>query len=117
MENQILGNKGENLACKYLEEKGYKILIRNFRCKCGEIDIIAQDKDEIVFVEVKTRTNLNYGLPSEAVDKKKKIHILRVSKYFIYIKKLEKKKIRFDVIEVYKNRKFYINHIKNVDIF
>lgn len=115
-ENQALGKVGENLACRYLKEKGYKILCRNFRCRQGEIDIIAQDKNEIVFIEVKTRISLNSGLPSEAVNKQKKKHILKVSKYFIYINKLEGRNIRFDIIEIYKKDKFYINHIKNIDI-
>lgn len=66
------GILGEDLASNYLENIGYKIIERNFLCKQGEIDIIAKDKDEYVFIEVKTRSNRCYGRPSEAVNKLKK---------------------------------------------
>ena len=115
-ERHILGKTGEEIATQYLIKNGYRILIRNFRCRQGEIDIIVQDKNEIVFIEVKTRKNRNYGSPIDAVDKRKQQHILNASKYFIYINKLEKRNIRFDVIEVYNKDKFYINHIKNIYI-
>ena len=113
-EKQILGKTGEEIGTQYLIKNGYRIIIRNFKCKQGEIDIIAQDKNEIVFIEVKTRRNINYGYPIDAVDKRKQKHILNASKYYIYINKLEKRNIRFDVIEIYKKEKFYINHIKNI---
>ena len=115
-ERHVLGKTGEEIATQYLIENGYKLIIRNFRCIQGEIDIIAKDKDEIVFIEVKTRKNTNYGTPVDAVDKRKQKHILNACKYYIYINKLEKRKIRFDVIEIYKKEKFYINHIKNIFI-
>ena len=56
-----LGNLGEQIATEYLEKKNCKIIERNFYCKQGEIDIIAKDKNEIVFVEVKTRMGINFG--------------------------------------------------------
>lgn len=108
-----IGKKGEDYATKYLEEKGYQIIQRNFMCKQGEIDIIAKEKEEYVFIEVKTRQNLHYGMPSEAVTTKKQKHIWNATKYYIYSHKLENQYIRFDIIEVYKNKqKFYLNHIK-----
>ncbi len=113
-ERHELGKTGEEIGTQYLINNGYKLIIRNFRCRQGEIDIIAKDKDEIVFIEVKTRRNTNYGCPIDAVDKRKQKHILNASKFYIYKNKLEKRKIRFDVIEVYKKDKFYINHIKNI---
>ena len=113
-ERHELGKTGEEIGTQYLINNGYKLIIRNFRCRQGEIDIIAKDKDEIVFIEVKTRRNTNYGYPIDAVDKRKQKHILNASKYYIYKNKLEKRKIRFDVIEIYKKDKFYINHIKNI---
>ena len=115
-ERHELGKAGEEIAVQYLEKNGYNLQARNFRCKKGEIDIIALDKDEIVFIEVKTRKNANYGNPIDAVDKRKQKHILNSCKYYIYLNKLEKCNIRFDVIEIYKKQKFYINHIKNVHI-
>ncbi len=113
-ERHMLGKNGEDIATQYLIKKGYRLLTRNFRCRQGEIDIISLDKREIVFIEVKTRQNTNYGNPVDAVDKRKQKHIINASKYYIYSNKLEKRDIRFDVIEIYKKDKFYINHIKNV---
>lgn len=107
------GVSGECIASDYLESLGYKILIRNFRCRQGEIDIIALDNNEYVFVEVKTRTSIEYGKASEAVDKTKKFHIVKAAEYFLYVRHLENNFIRFDVIEVYLfNNISRINHIK-----
>lgn len=111
----ILGKKGEDVAVKYLEKKGYTILERNFMCKQGEIDVIALDKEYVVFIEIKSRTNMEYGLPSEAVTKRKLKHILKVATYYLYIRNLENENVRIDAIEVYaKEGKYYINHIKQI---
>ena len=78
------GNTGEDIATEYLKKQGYIILERNFYCKQGEIDIIAKDKNEVVFVEVKSRSDVGYGLPSEAVTKQKIKHLCRTARYFLY---------------------------------
>lgn len=110
---QETGKSGEEIASEYLEQNGYIILERNFRCKQGEIDIIALDKEEIVFIEVKTRKNKHYGLASEAVNKQKKKHLMNSIKYYTYIRNLQDDFIRIDVIEIYiQNKKIKINHIK-----
>lgn len=110
---QSIGKNGEYIATEYLQKKGYKILDKNFRCNQGEIDIVALDKEEIVFVEVKTRSNQQYGLASEAVNKQKKRHLINAIKYYVYIRNLENEFIRIDVIEIYiKKGKVYIHHIK-----
>lgn len=114
--NQELGQLGEKLAKKFLEERDYKIICQNFKSRQGEIDIIAKDKDQImVFVEVKTRTSLEFGNPSEAVNSIKKEHILKTAKYFLYSNNIKEAGIRFDVIEVfiYKGR-YRVNHIKQI---
>ena len=112
------GILGENLAAEYLENIGYKIIERNFLCRQGEIDIIAKDKDEYVFIEVKTRSSSCYGRPSEAINGIKKKHIVKSTKYYLYLHKLENMFIRFDVIEVYLyNHKYKINHLKQIDMF
>ena len=109
------GKMGEDIAANYLTKNNYKIIERNFRCKQGEIEIIAKERDEIVFVEVKTRSSCTYGRPSEAVNENKQKHITKAAKYYIYLNKLENYYIRIDVIEVYfSNNKFYINHIKQI---
>lgn len=110
-----IGKLGEDLACKYLQNKGYKILERNFEAKQGEIDIIALDKEELVFIEVKTRSNILYGKPAEAVNKVKQNHLIKTIEYYIYSRHLEDEFIRIDIIEIYlwKN-KYRVNHIKQV---
>lgn len=114
----ILGTKGEDIAVKYLEKIGYEILIRNFRSYYGEIDIIAKDKNEYVFVEVKTRTSERFGKPIEAVNKTKKKHIYKTAEYYLYYKKTQNIYVRFDIIEIYKKQnKFYVHHIKNALIY
>ena len=108
-------NTGENLATDYLEKQGYTILERNFYCKQGEIDIIAKDKNEIVFIEVKSRSNKLFGIPSEAVTKQKIKHLFRTARYFLYKNKMINEYIRFDVVEILiKSGKFNINHIKQI---
>lgn len=110
-----LGNLGEQIAAEYLEKNKYKIIKRNFFCRKGEIDIIAKDKNEIVFIEVKTRTSNNFGKPSEAVNSIKQKHLYKAAEYFLYKENFLDEFIRFDVIEVLiANGKFNINHIKQI---
>lgn len=108
----ILGRKGEDVVVDYLKNINYNILDRNFSCKQGEIDVIALDGNYVVFVEIKSRTSTEYGLPSEAVTKTKINHMMKTAEYYLYIKHLENENVRFDVVEVYvKDEKYYINHI------
>ena len=111
------GKLGEDLATRYLENKGYKILERNFEAKQGEIDIIALDleKEELVFIEVKTRTTLRYGNPIEAVNENKQEHLIKTIKYYLYSRHLEEEFMRVDVIEIYLYKHRYkVNHIKQI---
>ena len=111
---QSLGNKGEEIATKYLEKNNYKIIEKNFSCKQGEIDIIAHDfnTNELVFVEVKCRTNLNYGSPANAVDFYKQKHIIKVAEYYVFKNNFYNIGIRFDVIEIYGSQ-FRVRHIRH----
>jgi putative endonuclease len=112
-----LGNIGEDISSKYLEQIGYEIIERNFICRQGEIDIIAKDKDEYVFIEVKTRSNVCFGRPREAVNTDKQKHIYKATKYYLHIHNLDNCFVRFDVIEIYlKRNKYRLNHLKQVDI-
>lgn len=114
---QEIGKLGEDLAAKYLEQQGYKVIERNFECKQGEIDIIAIDidKNELVFIEVKTRTNIKYGNPAEAVDQNKQKHLTKAVRYYLYSRHLENEFVRIDVIEIYLyNHKYRVNHIKQI---
>lgn len=110
-----IGKMGEDIAMQYLMENDYKIIDQNFRCRQGEIDIVATDGKELVFIEVKTRTSNQYGEPCEAVNATKLKHILRVAEYYIYIKKIKNTYIRIDVIEVMIGRAGNtVRHIKQV---
>lgn len=110
---QETGKEGEDIAVYYLKSIGYNVIERNFECRQGEIDIIALDKDEIVFIEVKTRRNKKYGLPAEAVNDTKKKHLWKAVQYYLYSRNLQDDFIRLDVIEMYLSKgKTYINHIK-----
>ena len=110
-----IGSIGENLATKYLESLGYHILDRNFKAKQGEIDIIAVDRNVLIFVEVKTRTNGAYGRPIDAINKVKQKHIKETTKFYIYKNNLQDYYVRVDAIEVYDTgKKAIINHIKNI---
>lgn len=110
-----LGKKGERLAVYYLEKQGYKILEKNYKFKKCEIDIIAKEKENIVFIEVKTRSNCLYGRPSESVTIAKQKNIFKVAKFYLQLHKKEFSDIRIDVIEVYfYNNKYYIHHIKQI---
>lgn len=112
---QEIGKLGEDLATKYLEQQGYKVIERNFECRQGEIDIIAIDKNELVFIEVKTRTNLKYGKPIEAVNQNKQKHLTKAVRYYLYSRHLENEFVRIDVIEIYLyNHKYRVNHIKQI---
>ncbi len=95
------GTEGEEIASRHLVSCGYRILERNFRFRrCGEIDIIARDGDDLVFCEVKTRTGSAYGLPEEAVTPAKQETIRRVAGAYLAIRGIEGLPCRFDVVTV-----------------
>ncbi|MFH0933017.1 MAG: YraN family protein [Nitrospirota bacterium] len=111
---KVLGIKGENLAVKFLKEKGYRIIARNYKTPIGEIDIIAQDGTTTVFIEVKTRTDEFFGQPFEAVNKRKRQKLKNVALF--YLKRHERAfPVRFDVLSIFyrENGKKEIEHIKD----
>lgn len=97
---RTIGQAGEDVACRYLEKANYKILERNFRCRSGEIDIIALDGDYIVFIEVKYRKNNSYGYPREAVNYYKQRNISKVASYYLLTNNGFHRNCRFDVVEI-----------------
>ena len=99
--NKILGSFGEEAAAGYLKKKKYKIIERNHKNLYGELDIIAHYKNDIVFVEVKTRRSDKYGKPYEAVDYYKQKRITGAAKAYLCKNKLYDVNVRFDVVEVY----------------
>jgi len=106
-----LGRRGEQLACSFLQEKGYSILQTNWRRGRLEIDIIALDGDELVFVEVKTRATSLFGEPEDAVNPQKRRHLVQAANAYV-IKSGYDKGSRFDVISVIIEKdKYTIYHI------
>lgn len=104
-ERQALGKKGEKIAEKFLKRKGYKVLQRNYRCSFGEIDLIAVDGDYLVFVEVKTRSEVGSILPQHAVDLRKQRRLARLAAYFLSSNPRMKTQppCRFDVVAISTN--------------
>lgn len=96
MNNRELGSIGEDFAARYLEKKGCEIVKRNYRCKLGEIDIISHYMNEIIFTEVKTRRNLKFGQPCDAVDEKKKKKIRAVANFYILENRETKNNYNYD---------------------
>jgi putative endonuclease len=99
-EKKELGKKGEEIAIRFLRKNRYKIIERNYVCKLGEMDIIASEKDTLVFIEVKTRTSTAFGPPQLAVNSTKQMQLSKVALYFLKEKKLEDVKARFDVVAI-----------------
>ena len=100
MSNRDIGLWGEETALKFLKRQGYRILKRNFRHALGEIDIIAQQKDTICFVEVKTRRSGAYGTPAESVHWAKQRKLSVMALFFLKQKHHLNRKARFDVVSV-----------------
>lgn len=100
-DSKSLGKKGEDIACRALKKDKYRIVGKNFRCRQGEIDIIAEDKKGVLcFVEVKARSREDFGLPAEAVTRHKQKRLLAAA--FVYLEKnnIKSRDMRFDVVTV-----------------
>jgi len=102
------GKWGEELAAGYMQQQGYQILFRNFYSKYGELDIVARRNNLLVFVEVKTRTQNDYGTPGEAVDARKRKHMNYAANFFLQRFGFHHVDLRFDVIEI------NLNHLENI---
>ena len=108
---KLLGRIGENKAAKFLRKNGYKIIERNYTNKIGEVDLIALYGNLLVLIEVKTRSNIIYGNPADAVDyNKQRKYVLMAEGYLMVNACYRDKCVRFDVIEVLNGE---INHIES----
>jgi putative endonuclease len=94
------GNRAEKFACSFLSAKGYKIVLRNFRTRFGEIDIIAKDRDVLCFVEVKFRKNTDFGRPEDFVDFRKQKKLVKTAKIYLAKEQISDTDIRFDIVAV-----------------
>ena len=113
--NKSLGEVGESIAMTYLKGQGFSIVERNFRCVCGEVDIVAREGRSIVFVEVKCRKNKMYGPPQLAVTAFKQRQISKAALVWLSKRRLYDSEARFDVVAIvlHKNDLPEIEHIRN----
>lgn len=95
-----LGLKGEKIALQFLRRNGYRIISRNFCCRLGEIDLIARQGKSTVFIEVKTRSSCEFGLPEDSINPKKIKHLLRCAQFYIKNHAHPEDDFRFDVVSV-----------------
>ncbi len=107
---KVLGKKGEKAVENFLQKAGVKILHRNYKTPFGEADLIAQDKDEILFIEVKTRSSEAYGSGAEAVTSAKQARYYKIAQFYS-LKQGKEVNARFDVAEV--SPTLQINYLKN----
>jgi putative endonuclease len=96
----VVGKAGEEAAVQYLCKHGYQILERNYRCRFGEIDLIARDGRTLAFIEVKTRRSQSYGPAAAAVTLKKQRHLIKASQVYLIERKKPDEFCRFDVVTV-----------------
>ncbi len=114
MNKREFGTTGERHAAKYLTAKGYRILTANYRCRYGEIDIVATKMNTIVFVEVKTRSSENYGKGIEAVNCVKQQRIRKVAMCYLTENNAQYGNFRFDVIDILiSDGETKLTHIEN----
>ena len=97
---QLLGRKGEQMAAQALLERGYRIVEHNFRCRYGEIDLIAEEKGDLIFVEVKTRRGTAFGQPEEAVTRAKRRKLAEVASYYLDMHHAGDRPWRIDVVAI-----------------
>ncbi|MDR1185242.1 MAG: YraN family protein [Coriobacteriales bacterium] len=107
-----LGNQGEDLACTYLRNQGAEIIERNWKCQAGEADVIIREGDDIVFVEVKTRSSDSAGFPEEAVNLKKRRRYEKIAMEYLFSHDLPTARVRFDVLALLlsNNGKAFLRH-------
>ena len=110
--NKELGQEGEQIAAKYLREKGWRIHEMNYRYSRSEIDLIASKNDLLIFIEVKARTNTSFGMPEDFVDEKKAQNIIKGAEHYI-VENNWKRNIRFDIISIIKKETMEIKHIED----
>ena len=114
MNKRSKGAAGETLAAEFLKAKGFVILERNYRFDRGEIDLVARDGQELVFVEVKTRHSNTYGAPEESVTPAKEEQLKKVAEGYLYEHQIEGQSCRFDVVTLtYQDGSPVLRHIQN----
>ncbi len=110
-----LGKSGEEVAIAYLKKNKFKVIERGFRFHRGEIDIIAYERDTLVFIEVKTRKSLEFGLPEESVTSFKQQQIRKIAEAYLAMRSLRNVPCRFDILSLFFSPKdgYRVNHLRD----
>ena len=103
-ERQSFGKRGEDLACEELERRGYVIVDRRFRTRCGELDIVARDHGVLVFVEVRARSGCHFGTPLESVTWQKRQRLCKMAASYLSLTRRSDEPCRFDVVSILERR-------------
>lgn len=116
MNKKELGKRGEEIASEYLKKLGYKIITKNFKTKYGEIDLIFEKNDSIIFVEVRTKSNLNILSPEESLTSKKFDRLKKSSLEYLSLNGKKYKNIKFEFIGIlyYSDENYKLNHLKDI---
>ncbi len=96
----VQGFRGEALAASYLEQQGYRVRERNYRCRRGEIDLVAEEGAVLCFVEVRSTRSSAYGSPLETVDRGKQRRLIQAARHYLYHRGLADREVRFDVVGI-----------------
>jgi putative endonuclease len=102
---QRLGRRGEEIAAAYLQQQGYRLLIRNWRCSTGEIDVVAREGETLAFVEVRTRRGGGFGTPEESVTPAKQARLVELAQTYMQENGLMDENWRIDVVAVEMDRR------------
>lgn len=115
LRRKVLGKQGEDVAARYLEKNGYSVLARNYRCKLGEIDLIADDRGTLVFVEVRSKSSEDFGTAQESIRLKKQYKLRRVAWHYLKAQGKTGTCCRFDVIAVKFDRDGVVERIEQIE--
>ena len=115
-ERKQLGAYGERIAARYLQEKGYRILKKNYTCPLGELDLVTEKEGCLIFVEVRTCRGTSFGLPEESVGRVKQRRIRRLAQYYLSAIGYPERAVQFDLVAVQINReKGHVEEIRHLE--
>lgn len=112
---KLMGRQGEDVATHYLEKNNYQLLCRNYSCRLGELDIVAYERDVIVFVEVRSRSSGDYGLPQESITNRKKMKLRQLAWHYLKAVGKTNASCRFDVIAIQFDREGRVKRLDHIE--
>lgn len=115
VQRKLLGRRGEEAAVHYLEENGYRVLNKNYSCRFGEIDMVALDRETLVFVEVRSRSSEEFGLAQESVNVRKQLKLRKLAWQYLKAEGQTGRNCRFDVIAVLFDRDGKVKRIEHIE--